>query len=68
VAAGAEDRARELASRETGCCSFFGFDFTPGTGDTVAMTLTVPATHVAVLDAFAAPVSEAAGLGAPVAG
>ncbi|MGC4939917.1 hypothetical protein [Kribbella sp. DT2] len=49
----AEARARDLASRESNCCSFFGFDFAPA-GDVVEMTVTVRAAHIAVLDAFAA--------------
>jgi hypothetical protein len=50
--AGAETRARELAGRETACCSFFRFDFSPA-GESVAMRVSVPATQVAVLDALA---------------
>ncbi|GAA1594970.1 hypothetical protein GCM10009789_56340 [Kribbella sancticallisti] len=67
VAADAEAHARDLAGRESRCCSFFGFDFIAA-GDAVAMTVTVPAAHVAVLDAFAARATTAAGLGAPVSG
>ncbi|MGC4939227.1 hypothetical protein [Kribbella sp. DT2] len=67
LAADAETQARDLAGRETSCCSFFGFDFSPA-GDALAMTVTVPAAHVAVLDAFAARATGAVGLGAPVAG
>ncbi len=53
VPAEAEAQARDLAGRESSCCSFFGFDFTP-VGDALEMTVTVPPAHVAVLDAFAA--------------
>ncbi|GAB3922751.1 hypothetical protein GCM10029976_011970 [Kribbella albertanoniae] len=67
LAAAAEARARDLAGRESSCCSFFGFDFIPA-GDVVEMTVTVPAAHAAVLDALAARITAAAGLGAPVAG
>lgn len=52
--ASAEGRARDLAARETSCCSFFGFDFTPYAGDRVALRVSVPAAHVAVLEGFAA--------------
>ena len=55
----AETAARDLAARESSCCSFFGFDFSPA-GETVTMTVTVPAGHVAVLDAFAARATTAA--------
>ncbi|MFI6833093.1 hypothetical protein ACIBG5_38675 [Kribbella sp. NPDC050241] len=62
VDANAAARATELADRESSCCSFFGFEFAPaatqaaaqGAGDTVAIQVTVPAAHTAVLDAFAA--------------
>ncbi|GAB3822953.1 hypothetical protein [Kribbella italica] len=67
VAADAEARARDLASRESTCCSFFGFDFAP-VGDVVEMTVTVPAAHVAVLDAFATRATAAVGHGARAAG
>ncbi|MGC4940008.1 hypothetical protein [Kribbella sp. DT2] len=67
VAADAEAHARDLAGRESSCCSFFGFDFGPA-GDVVEMTVTVPATHVAVLDAFATRATAASGHGAPAAG
>jgi hypothetical protein len=49
----AEAQARDLAGRESSCCSFFGFDFTP-VGEVLEMTVTVPSAHMAVLDAFAA--------------
>ncbi len=68
VAVDADDLARDLARRESSCCSFFGFDFTTVAGDAVAMTVTVPATHVAVLDSFAAHAAAAAGSPAPMAG
>jgi hypothetical protein len=50
---GAEARARDLAVRESRCCSFFAFDFDFGPdGDSVLMTINVPATQIDVLDAF----------------
>ncbi|WP_129663577.1 hypothetical protein [Phytoactinopolyspora endophytica] len=49
-----EATARELAARETDCCSFFTFTFHPArVGHAVRaleVTVTVPAAHVAVLD------------------
>lgn len=50
---GAETMARELAGRESSCCSFFTFDFTT-TGEGLVMSVGVPPAYVAVLDAFAA--------------
>lgn len=46
-----EPAARELAARETSCCSFFAFTFAEATGALV-MTVTVPAAHTAVLGAL----------------
>ncbi|MFE3445849.1 hypothetical protein ACFXNW_22685 [Nocardia sp. NPDC059180] len=58
--ADAEDAARDLAARETGCCSFFTFGFdTSETG--LVMHVGVPATYVEVLDAFAMRVDAALG-------
>ncbi|MEU7677152.1 hypothetical protein AB0C42_20355 [Micromonospora taraxaci] len=47
-----EATARDLADRESACCSFFTFTIT---GDTEALRLDVqvPAAHVDVLDALA---------------
>lgn len=45
--------ARGLAARESTCCSFFTFTFTP-TREALQMDVEVPATHVTVLDALAA--------------
>jgi len=56
VPGGVEAQARDLASRESNCCSFFGFDFAPA-GDVLEMTVTVPPAHAAILDAFAARAS-----------
>lgn len=58
----AEPVARDLAARETSCCSFFTFDFT-ATGEGPVMVVGVPATYVEVLDAFAARAQ--AGIGGP---
>jgi hypothetical protein len=54
----AEDLARNLVSRETECCSFFGFSFTADpTG--LLLRVEVPAARSAVLDGLA---DRAAGL------
>ncbi|MFI8974228.1 hypothetical protein ACIGO9_15180 [Nocardia asteroides] len=58
---GAESAARELAGRESSCCSFFTFDFATGT-DGLVMGVGVPPAYVEVLDAFAA--RAGAGIGA----
>jgi hypothetical protein len=57
----AEATARDLAARETGCCSFFTFTFEPAGGEAMAvvMDVAVPAAHVAVLDALAERAREA---------
>ncbi|MFF2087258.1 hypothetical protein ACFVVM_26090 [Nocardia sp. NPDC058176] len=58
LAEDAEAAARDLAARESGCCSFFTFDF--DTTDTATvMRVDVPVTYVEVLDAFAARVDTA---------
>lgn len=67
LAAEADPVARDLAARETACCSFFTFSFeqagaAAGTG-VVAMEVGVPAAQVAVLDALVAR-AEAARTGA----
>ncbi|MEU4160467.1 hypothetical protein [Actinoplanes sp. NPDC026670] len=49
----AETVARELTTRESACCSFFTFSFTPD-GDTLRLDIEVPDTQVEVLDALAA--------------
>lgn len=48
----AEQTARALASRETQCCAFFSFTFTPVDG-AVQVDVTVPEAHTGVLDALA---------------
>ncbi|MBM7786567.1 hypothetical protein [Tenggerimyces flavus] len=50
----AEERAPDLAARETNCCSFFNFDFMPADHDRVTMQVAVPNAYVAVLDGLAA--------------
>ena len=51
-----EPTARDLAERETACCSFFTFDFTVA-GDTLQVEVQVPLAQVEVLDALAARAS-----------
>ncbi|WP_410875556.1 hypothetical protein [Nocardia sp. A7] len=53
LTADAEAVGRDLASRESSCCSFFTFDFDT-TDDGLVMQVGVPAAYVEVLDAFAA--------------
>lgn len=53
LAPGAEPRARDLAARESSCCSFFTFDF-GATEDGPMMSIDVSQPYTAVLDAFAA--------------
>jgi hypothetical protein len=50
----AEPTARDLAARETECCSFFVFTFEHGKGGSLTLDVAVPANHVDVLDALAA--------------
>jgi hypothetical protein len=52
-APGVEDRVRDLAEREGGCCSFFTFSITPSE-DRVHLDISVDAAHEAVLEAIAA--------------
>ncbi|KAA8882090.1 hypothetical protein F3087_39245 [Nocardia colli] len=42
---------RDLAARETNCCSFFTFTFEPADGGSV-MHIDVPATRIEILDAL----------------
>jgi hypothetical protein len=51
-----EAAARDLARRESECCSFFTFEFET-VGDDVVMHIAVPPEHVAVLDALEARVA-----------
>ena len=45
--AGLTARVRDLAARETACCSFFTFTITPG--ETVVLDIEVPAAYAGVL-------------------
>jgi len=49
---GTEATVRDLAGRESGCCSFFVFTFRPG-DRVLRLDVEVPAAHVEVLDALA---------------
>jgi hypothetical protein len=51
-----EAPARDLARRESACCSFFTFEFV-STGDDLVMHIGVPPEHAAVLDALEARVA-----------
>jgi hypothetical protein len=51
-----ETTARDLARRESECCSFFRFEF-ESVGDDVVMHIGVPPEHVEVLDALEARAS-----------
>jgi hypothetical protein len=51
-----EAPARDLARRESECCSFFTFEF-ESLGDDLVMRIGVPPEHVEVLDAIEAHVS-----------
>ena len=46
-----EATGRDLARRESECCSFFTFEF-ESVGDDVVMHIAVPPEHVEVLDAL----------------
>ena len=50
-----ETTARDLARRESECCSFFRFEFEL-VGDDVVMRIGVPPQYVSVLDALEARV------------
>ncbi|SDU25974.1 thioredoxin [Jiangella alkaliphila] len=58
----ADDRARDLAARETSCCSFFTFTFSPPRGGVVRMQVDVPMEQSTVLDGLALQAATAAGL------
>ncbi|QNE16778.1 hypothetical protein F1D05_01280 [Kribbella qitaiheensis] len=51
--AAAEETARALTARETDCCSFFTFTFSPSHNGEILLTATVPPTRSTVLDALA---------------
>lgn len=54
--AGTEGEVRDLAARESSCCSFFEFTVAPdrssNAADVVTLDVRVPGVHVAVLDAL----------------
>lgn len=50
--AAVEAWARDLAERETACCSFFTFTFTRRSPETMQLDVSVPPSHTAVLDAL----------------
>ncbi|MGN2642106.1 MULTISPECIES: hypothetical protein [Nocardia] len=56
----AERVGRDLAARESACCSFFTFTFAPAPAGTL-MRIEVPALHVEVLDTLAARADAAVG-------
>ncbi|MGW3624082.1 hypothetical protein [Streptomyces sp. NPDC000880] len=56
----AEERARELAQRESSCCSFFTFSLDRDSSRRALMDVAVPAEHTAVLDALAVRAAAAA--------
>lgn len=56
-----EERARELAQRESGCCSFFTFTFGREGKDTLVMQVAAPKEHAAVVEAMAARAETARG-------
>jgi hypothetical protein len=49
-----EAPARDVAQRESECCSFFTFEFEHLGDDSLVMRIGVPPEHVAVLDALEA--------------
>ncbi|WP_333772412.1 hypothetical protein [Streptomyces sp. IBSBF 3136] len=49
---GVEERVRDLAERESGCCSFFAFTVTPGE-NLIVLDIAVDQEHAAVLAALA---------------
>jgi len=52
-----EAASRDLARRESECCSFFDFGFASA-DDNVVMSIGVPAEQIAVLDAIEARVTR----------
>ncbi|GGM77268.1 hypothetical protein ACFFX1_52465 [Dactylosporangium sucinum] len=72
-AAGLEAAVRDLAARETQCCSFFTFTVTPqpatGTGgEALVLDVEVPAAHTDVLASLAGRASAVAGRASAIAG
>ncbi|WBQ04381.1 hypothetical protein [Kribbella sp. CA-293567] len=62
--AATEATARDLAARETTCCSFFAFDYAPAADGELLVEVSVPTAHVAVLDALATRAAATARLAA----
>jgi hypothetical protein len=62
IAPESEASARDLAARETTCCSLFEFAFEPAPGGMV-MRVGVPDDHVDVLDALQARITSITGTG-----
>ncbi|MGI8721232.1 MAG: hypothetical protein ACR2JG_03295 [Geodermatophilaceae bacterium] len=56
---GRADAVRDLAARETECCSFFDFTITPA-ADCVVLDIEVPESYVEVLDGLSALATDAA--------
>lgn len=52
-AAQVEETARDLTARESLCCSFFAFDLSRPSPDSLTLDVRVPVAHVDVLDALA---------------
>ncbi|MET7401518.1 hypothetical protein ABZS66_49360 [Dactylosporangium sp. NPDC005572] len=50
--AGLEAAVRDLAARETQCCSFFTFTVTPQPPDSLVLDIEVPPAHTGVLAAL----------------
>ncbi|MEU7843474.1 hypothetical protein AB0B39_21260 [Micromonospora sp. NPDC049114] len=48
-----EEMARDLAARESSCCSFFTFDLSRPDPASLSLDVRVPAAHADVLDALA---------------
>ncbi|WP_231605797.1 hypothetical protein [Micromonospora sp. HK10] len=48
-----ERAARDLAARESSCCSFFTFDISRADATGLTLDVRVPAAHVDILDALA---------------
>jgi hypothetical protein len=63
IAAESLASARDLADRESSCCSFFRFSFTPAADGRVVMGIGVPDQHVEVLDALQARVVSISAIG-----
>jgi hypothetical protein len=63
---GLYDRVRDLATRESTCCSFFTF-IVDGTETVVDLSIRVPPARRDILDALAARASEVSGVTATTA-